>query len=32
MIEVNVPKDLDHYEAKFVGPFTLRKTVCRYCA
>lgn len=32
MIEVNIPKDLDHYEAKFVGPFTLRQSICIVCA
>ena len=28
MIEVHIPKDLDHYEAKFFGPFTLRQSIC----
>jgi hypothetical protein len=32
MIEVSIPKDLDHYEAKFVGPFTVRQTVCLVAA
>lgn len=32
MIEVNIPKDLDRYEAKFVGPFTVRQTVSIVCA
>lgn len=32
MIEVRIPKELDHYEAKFIGPFTLRQAVCLVCA
>ena len=32
MIEVRIPKELDQYEAKFVGPFTLRQTICLACA
>lgn len=32
MIEVRIPKELDHYEAKVIGPFTLRQMVCLVCA
>ena len=32
MIEVKIPKELDQYEAKFVGSLTLRQTVCVLCA
>ena len=28
MIEVKIPKEITQYEAKFVGPFTLRQTIC----
>lgn len=28
MIEVQVPKDIRKYEAKLIGPFTLRQLVC----
>lgn len=27
-IEIKIPKEITQYEAKFVGPFTLRQTVC----
>lgn len=32
MIEVRIPKELDHYEAKVIGPFTLRQMVSLACA
>ena len=32
MIEIKIPKELDNYEAKFFGPFTLRQSVCIVCA
>jgi len=28
MIEREIPKDIRKYESKFVGPFTLRQTIC----
>lgn len=28
MIEIEIPEDIRKYEAKFVGPFTLRQAVC----
>lgn len=27
-IEMKIPKEINKYEAKFIGPFTLRQTVC----
>lgn len=27
-IEIKIPKEINKYEAKFVGPFTLRQTLC----
>lgn len=28
MIEIQINKDVGSYEAKFVGPFTMRQTIC----
>lgn len=28
MIEIRIPKEVNKYEAKFIGPFTLRQSVC----
>lgn len=28
MIEIEIPKDINKYEAKLVGPFTTRQTIC----
>lgn len=28
MIEIRIPKEINTYEAKFIGPFTLRQSVC----
>lgn len=28
MIEIQIPKDINKYEAKLVGPFTTRQTAC----
>lgn len=28
MIDIRIPKEIRRYEAKFVGPFTLRQTIC----
>lgn len=28
MIEIKIPKEINRYEAKFIGPFTLRQSVC----
>lgn len=28
MIEIRINKDIGSYEAKFIGPFTLRQTIC----
>lgn len=28
MIEIEIPKDIRKYESKFIGPFTLRQTIC----
>ena len=28
MIEVDIPSDICKYETKFIGPFTLRQTIC----
>lgn len=28
MIEIRINKDIGSYKAKFIGPFTLRQTVC----
>jgi len=28
MIEIRINKDIGSYQAKFIGPFTLRQTVC----
>lgn len=27
-IEIRIPKEINRYEAKFIGPFTLRQSVC----
>lgn len=27
-IEIKIPKEINRYEAKFIGPFTLRQTLC----
>lgn len=27
MIEIKIPKEINKYEAKFIGPFTLRQTI-----
>lgn len=27
-IEIKIPKEINRYEAKFVGPFSLRQTIC----
>lgn len=32
MIEIEIPKDINKYEAKLVGPFTTRQTICFVCA
>ena len=32
MIEIEIPKDINKYEAKLVGPFTTRQTACFVCA
>ena len=28
MIEIEIPKDINKYEAKLIGPFTTRQTAC----
>ena len=28
MIEIKIPKEINTYEAKFIGPFSLRQSVC----
>lgn len=28
MIDIRIPKEIRKYEAKFVGPFTMRQTIC----
>lgn len=28
MIEIHINKDVGSYEAKFIGPFTMRQTIC----
>ncbi|MCH5209458.1 MAG: PrgI family protein [Oscillospiraceae bacterium] len=28
MIDIRIPKEIRQYEAKFVGPFTMRQTIC----
>ena len=28
MIEIEIPKDIKDFEPKFVGPFTVRQTIC----
>lgn len=28
MIQIRIPKQLGEYEAKFIGPFTMRQSVC----
>ena len=28
MIEIKIPKEINKYEAKFIGPFSLRQTIC----
>lgn len=28
MIEIKIPKEINKYEAKFIGPFTMRQSVC----
>lgn len=28
MITIRIPKEIRQYEAKFVGPFTMRQTIC----
>lgn len=28
MIEIKIPKEVNTYEAKFIGPFTLRQSIC----
>lgn len=32
MIEIEIPKDINKYEAKLVGPFTTRQAACFVCA
>lgn len=27
-IEIKIPKEINRYEAKFIGPFSLRQTIC----
>lgn len=27
-IEIKIPKEINRYEAKFIGPFTLRQSIC----
>lgn len=31
MIEIKIPQEINKYEAKLVGPFTTRQTVCLCC-
>ncbi len=28
MIDIRIPKEIRRYEAKFVGPFSMRQTIC----
>lgn len=31
-IEIKIPKEINKYEAKFIGPFTMRQSVCLFIA